>query len=306
MKLVFVMGPTAAGKSDLVFKLAQELNGAIVNCDSVQVYQALDIGSAKPTVEEMSQVPHFLYSYVPKGAKMTAGQYARDFYEQIEKIKDKYSLIFVVGGTGFYFQAIEKGMYPVLGIDPVLRDKIATHLKEDPLGLYELLKKQDPDYAQKISPQDHYRLGRAMEILWGEGKTVTQVKKDFENKEKNFPYPLLKLGVTLSKELLLLRVQQRTEKMLKKGLVKEVEDLIRAGWGSWEALSSVGYKETLAYLQGQYKSREELAKMITQGTMQLIKKQKTWFRRDPEIYWLEPDQYEIAFQKITDFQSQPY
>lgn len=304
MKLIFVQGPTAVGKSDLALRLAQEFSAAIVNCDSVQVYESLDIGSAKPAAQDMKKAPHFLYSYVPKGAKMTAGQYARDFYELLEKIKSQYSLIFVVGGTGFYFQALEKGMYPVLGVSQELRLKISQRLQSNPQDLYRELQERDPVYAQKISPQDHYRLGRAMEIIWGENKTVTQVKSEFENREKSLPYPLLKLGVHLSKPELQKRVEVRTQKMLNAGLIQEVQKLRQDGWGDWEALRSVGYKETMDFLDGRLGSQTDLEKIIIQGTMQLIKKQKTWFRRDNEIQWVEPDQYEISFQKVSLFQSE--
>ena len=301
MKVVFIQGPTAAGKSSLALKLAYEFHGAIINCDSVQVYRSLDIGSAKPTAEEMVLVPHYLYSYVPEGAKMTAGHFARDFHQCMNEIKDKFPVVFVVGGTGFYFLAVEKGMYSVKGQRPELRERIEVALKENPLAVYHELKAKDPEYAAKISPNDHYRITRAMEIIWGDGKTVTEAQKEFEKGGKDFPFPLMKLGVQLDREEYLPAVQRRTIEMLNRGLIDEVQALIQRGLGNWEALMTVGYHEALKFIRGEMSGADELLLAIVQSTMKLIKKQRTWFQRDKNIYWVRSDQYELARVKVSEF-----
>jgi len=287
--VIFVVGTTASGKSQWALEMAQNLSGSIVNCDSIQLYKSLDIGAAKPSREEMAIVPHYLYDYVPEGATMTAGNYSRDFFPCLENLPENHP-VFVVGGTGFYFQAIEKGMYPVRQTPSGIQQEIAEILKteEGAKKLYEEFQKIDPEAAQKIHARDHYRLGRAMELIRAEGKSVTQIQKEFSEAQAPFPYPLLKIGLRWDREVLRERVRLRTQKMLDAGLVEEVEVLLSRGLGEWPALQSVGYKEVLEYLRD-HKSREWLFENIIQNTMGLAKRQRTWFQRDSEIHWFEGD-----------------
>lgn len=300
--VIFVVGTTASGKSQWALEMAQSLSGAIVNCDSVQVYKSLDIGAAKPSPAERTLVPHFLFDYVPEGETMTAGVYARDFYACMKTLPEKQP-VFVVGGTGFYYQAIEKGMYPVRQTPPEIQKEVAEILKtpEGAQSLYEELQRRDPEAASKIHPQDHYRLGRAMELIRAEGKSLTQIQKEFAEKQTPFPYPLLKIGLRWEREELRRRVQSRTEKMLQAGLVEEVRALVARGFAGWAALQSVGYKEVLEYLKGG-RSEDWLREEIVQNTMGLAKKQRTWFQRDPEIRWFAGDQgLAPAFAAVQDF-----
>lgn len=290
MQIVFVVGTTASGKSALAMKWAEENKGAIVNCDSIQLYQELNIGSAKPSKEDFKKVPHFLFDVVKIGEDITAGEYSRLFFEQIEKIKNDFPSIYVVGGTGFYFQAIEKGMYPIGAADDAIKEAVEAELEteEGAARLYTELQRMDPEAARKIAPKDHYRLGRAIEIIRTHGKSVTAVKEEFANQVKPFPYPLKKYGIKMSKEELLPRVELRTEQMLKAGLLHEVKSLIARGYQDWSPLQSVGYKECLEFLNGEIASEKELKDKIIMNTMRLAKKQRTWFQRDQEIQWLTP------------------
>jgi tRNA dimethylallyltransferase len=290
MQIIFVVGPTASGKSALALSAAEKYSGAIINCDSIQLNQGLNIGSAKPSKHDFSRVPHFLFDVVPLGQEITAGEYSRLFFEQVEKIKNQFPSIFVVGGTGFYFQAIEKGMYPIGAANEDIKQAVEAELKTEAgaAQLYTELQKMDPEAAKKIAPKDHYRLGRAIEIIRTHGKSVTDVKKDFADQAKPFPYPLKKYGIKISKEELLPRVEQRTKQMLNRGLLDEVQFLIDAGYSHWSALQSVGYQECLEFLRGEISSRRELEEKIIMNTMRLAKKQRTWFQRDGEIQWLSP------------------
>ncbi len=296
MQVFFVVGTTASGKSALALHWAQKLGGAIVNCDSIQVYQGLDIGSAKPTAEERATVPHFLFDFVPVGEELTAGRYQRIFFETMTELENKFPYVFVVGGTGFYFQAIEKGMYPIGAARPDLIAEIEQELKtsQGAYGLYQELLQKDPQAASKISEQDHYRIARAIEMMRTHGKTVTEIKRSFEEQRKPFPYPLKKIGVRLERERLLLNVQQRTKKMLQSGLVNEVEELLallaQKNKSDWAPMRSVGYLECAQYLQQTNKADRDLSQLadsIVQSTMQLAKKQRTWFQRDKDIFWHE-------------------
>jgi tRNA dimethylallyltransferase len=287
MKVIFLVGPTAGGKSQLALKWAQQHGGAIINCDSVQVYQGLDVGSAKPTLAERGLCPHELFDYIPPGETITAGSYSRDFYEAIEKLKGRVPVAFVVGGTGFYFQAIEKGMYSIGASNPEVQRALELEIAAHPAALYQELVEKDPVAARKISPADHYRLGRALEIIRTHGRTLTAIQAEFEDKRQPFPYPLLKLGIKAEREQLLAKVKQRTAKMLEMGLLAEVEGLLKAGFREWSPLESVGYKEAKDYLTGRSSAQNEteLEGLITTATLQLAKKQRTWFQRDEAIHW---------------------
>lgn len=275
------MGPTAAGKSAWAMEQAGKLDAAIVNCDSIQVYKELDVGSSKPTAKEMSEVPHYLFDYVSYPQEMTAGQYTRDFFSEIKKINQK--ILFVVGGTGFYFQALEQGMYPVKQISEEVREKVKKDFQEKSFeSIYLWIKEKDPLYAAKISINDKYRIERAYELMVSENKTMTQVQEEFNQQKQKFPYPYLKVGVTGSKEELLPLVQRRTKKMLAEGLISEVQSLLKKGYKGWSPLESVGYKEVQEYLEKNLDVRW-LEDEINKNTMKLIKKQRTWFQRDKEV-----------------------
>lgn len=299
LKVVFVVGPTASGKSALALKWAQEFSGAIINCDSIQLFKSVDIGSAKPSAEEFQKVPHFLFDYVPPGQEMTAGEYRRDFFALLEKIEKKFPIVFVVGGTGFYFQAIEKGMYSIGKADQQTQEKVEAELEVlgGPERLHEELKKADPESAAKISINDHYRLGRAIEVIRYHGMPISEVKKKFENEVEPFPFPLLKLGIKASRQELEPGVLLRTKNMLAAGLIKEVEGLLEQNLENWAPLSSVGYLETVQFLKLKKASKnwpeieknelKNLQDLIVQNTLRLAKKQRTWFQRDQQIQWLK-------------------
>lgn len=293
MKVIFVVGTTASGKSELSLRLAQKFSGAIVNCDSIQVFKGLDIGSAKPSPQEFKTVPHFLFDFVETGKDITAGEYQRHFFECLEKIKDQFPVVFVVGGTGFYFQAIEKGMYSIGAADEIMKAQVEAELRETsgPERLHQELMRLDPASAEKISVNDHYRLGRAIEILRTHKKPLSEIKKEFEAQAPKFPYPLLKLGLQINKEALLPKVEKRTGKMLESGLIDEVKSLLAQGLEAWAPLASVGYYETVMHLKKEvgFLSMNELRDKIIQNTMRLAKKQRTWFRRDQDIHWLSLD-----------------
>lgn len=291
MNVIFVVGATGTGKSKLALELAEKDGGVIFNCDSVQCYSEVAIGAAKPSSQDLGRVPHHLYSFVKPPSEITVGQYHREFFLELEKVRSTgVQTIYVVGGTGFYFQALEKGLFPVSQTPPELKADIETWLSS-PEGLaegYRELQKLDPEAAAKISSADAYRIGRAFELIRHEKKSLSQIQKDFAAQAVPFPYPLKKIGLNLSREELAPRISARTQTMLAGGLIEEVESLLKRGLDEWAPLKSVGYKEAVQFIRDN-KSREWLVDEITLRTLQLAKKQKTWFKRDNEIEWLRPD-----------------
>lgn len=287
--VIFVVGATASGKSEWALRMAHEFGGVIVNCDSVQVYKKLNIGAAKPTKEEQSLVKHYLLDYVQPPQEMTAGVYSRDFYDCMEKMPPEIP-VFVVGGTGFYFMAIEKGMYPVLPVPAEIQKAVATELllPGGAARLHAELVEKDPEYGVKIHLSDSYRIGRAIELIRSQGKSVTQIQSEFAQAQREFPFPLLKIGPTWEREVLKERINLRTRKMLEMGLVKEVQGLLDEGLETWAPMSSVGYKEVVTFLKNEI-SEKELFEEIAKNTRQLAKRQRTWFQRDKDIHWFDGD-----------------
>ena len=321
------MGATAVGKTDLALELASLIQSkkqtavGILNGDSVQIYKELNIGSAKPDFSNYPDINFYLFNELKAPQTGTAGFFRKRAFETLQN-KLPEETIFIVGGSGFYLQALEKGMYPVeklslqkkmtdsqfknsnLNLDSpsilpshsdlsphsICYSRKSGNLKKKPQSpnqtnqLYQALKQKDPETAQQISPKDRYRVLRALDLMQTEGKTVSQIKKEF--KEQQLPWPYLKIGLQIPKEQLLKRVQERARAMLKKGLIEETQALAEKGFKSWKPLSSVGYKEALLYLEGKIK-RENLEGLIVSKTMQLAKKQKTWFKKDKNIQWLD-------------------
>lgn len=303
-KLIFILGPTASGKSNLAIEWAKKYQGVIFNCDSIQVFQELNIGSAKPNNDELKIVPHFLYDFLPPGSVLTAGEYLRYFSQALVTI-DQNTPVFVVGGTGFYFQALEHGMYDVQPTPPDLKKKVLEEINtEGGAGrLYQELQAFDPEYAAKINHQDHYRIARAIEIIRHEGKKVSEVMSASKKDLMDFDFEILKIGVRPTKEKLRENIRLRMIKMLDQGLIQETKTLVDAGFSNWSPLKSVGYKEVQIYLN-ENKSLDWLKEWIEIGTWQLAKKQMTWFKRDQKIHWLNPmdrAEVEVSEKLLMEF-----
>ena len=283
-RLIFLLGPTAVGKTDWALRWAEECSGAVVNGDSVQLYEGLNIGSAKPDFQKHPDIPHYLFGVVKAPEVWTAGDFRKNALKTLHKILPKQSA-FVAGGSGFYLQALEKGMYPVHTVS----ESVLQGLKKDSEGegpdfLYEELKKKDPELADQIHSRDHYRIFRALAVIRSEGRPLSEIKRGFSPSAS--PWPSCKVGLRISREELVKRVESRTREMLQRGLIEETESLLKKGLEGWRPLQSVGYRETVLFLKGQL-DREELFAQIVQSTLTLARKQKKWFQRDKEILWYD-------------------
>lgn len=282
-KAVFVVGPTASGKSGWALEQAEKHGGSIINIDSVQFYSGLIVGAAAPTDSEKARVPHYLYSYVSPPEEMTAGLYLRDFYKLIETEKDLKFPLFVVGGTGFYIQALYKGMFDVEPVPAEVRIQLESELAlTGAENLHRELLEKDPQ--SKIHVNDHYRLVRALEIIRHTGVTPTELQSKPAANKYEFPFQSIKVGFDFEKSEYVARVENRTKQMIVNGIIGETRAAMDAGFVDWAPMRSVGYRETLEFLSENH-SAEWLHSAIVQSTMQLIKKQKTWFKRDASVLW---------------------
>jgi tRNA dimethylallyltransferase len=313
--LLFVVGPTACGKSDIAVEIAEALRptaaAEIINCDSVQFFEGVDIGAAKPSADLLTRVPHHLIGHLPLGGEYTAGGFRRDALKLIEDRKQQASIetFIPVGGSGFYVQALEKGMYDVPLVSAEIRAQVESDSAEPGgwLKLYTELKTRDFSASEKIKPGDSYRILRAIEILRAHPRgTLTEIRAKFEASRPPSPFRVSKVGIFRPREILRERVTQRTRQMLKNGLIDEVKALREKGFKMWAPLSSVGYRETQDYLDGRLKL-EDLEPLIITSTMQLAKRQMTWFKRDLSIRWFDseagsraPVQYAITLMPEGD------
>lgn len=290
-EILFLLGPTGTGKSAVAVELALKNGFEIVNCDSHQVYKELNAGTAKPTLEQLMKVTHHLYSFVEVGEQFTAGQYRKKVFEFLdEQLRQNKSRFLFVGGSGFYVNTLLSEMYPVGAGEGKIREGVLKDFKEKGAQvLFEELTKKDPKYAEKIGPNDHYRMQRALEILRAGHDSVTEyqrlAKEHSKNPLREMGFQVSKIGIDLDKEELKVRLKKRAQEMIKGGLIEETQDFLKRGFKEWRPLSSVGYKEVQLYLSGQI-ALGDLADAITLSSSQLSKRQRTWFKRDTEIKWL--------------------
>jgi len=291
-RVLFLVGPTASGKSDAAVALAEATGAEIINCDSVQFFAGVDIGAAKPEPELLRRARHHLIGHVPVGHDYNAGDFRRDALRVIAGGGCRRFI--AVGGSGFYVQALEKGMYDVPEVAPAVRERLDREAAE-PGGLaklYDELAARDPRAAEKIDRNDRYRILRSLEVLRAHPtETLSEIRERFRAQEPPRAFLSEKMGLFCDRALLRERVTSRTRRMLASGLISEVENLraqIRAlGLGDWAPLRSVGYGEVQDFLDGKL-PRENLEQQIVTSTMQLAKRQMTWFKRDLATEWFAP------------------
>ena len=270
--ILCVVGPTASGKTKLALKLAHKYNGEIINCDSIQLYKGFDIGSAKPTKQERTEVPHHLIDHVSWEEPYDAFRYKDDATKVIADIHRRGKNAILCGGTGLYLRALFGEKYHDLPHDPKLRAQLVQRSNE---SLYLELIDRDPDRADQLHPNDHFRLARALEVALLTGKT-------FADQVAQNSAETVKTHTTLcqpSRELLHERIAERVDAMLMAGLVKEVEGLLAEGCPKEaKPMQSIGYKQVVDFLDGRIEGSELRDKIIF-ATRQYAKRQINWFKK---------------------------
>lgn len=301
--LLFLVGPTAAGKTALAIKLAKEFGAEIISSDSVQVYRELIIGSARPSPTELLEVRHHFVGHVSVADEYTAGTFEREALGLIGSNPNRSYI--VCGGSGFYVQALMKGMYPIEKADVEIQTRIERRIDAEGLpAVYRELVAKDSEAAKTIAEQDRYRIVRALEIMESQGgEKLSDIKRRFEDASR-FRFPGRKvatLGLKIDRTSLEVRIEARTARMLELGLLDEVKGLVDAGFSDRPALQSVGYRESLEHLKTPA-SLSDLRASIVKGTMRLAKKQRTWFARDPNTFWVDVErELDIASQFAFKF-----
>lgn len=287
-RLIAIVGPTAAGKSKLAVYLAIELHGEIVNADSRQVYRCMDIGTAKPGIEDMRAVPHHLYDIVNPDEIINLAEYQAKAYETINDIFERGRVPpILVGGSGLYIWAVLEGWkIPRVKPDVELRKRLEARASVEEEGhLYKELERLDLAAARRIDPRNLRRVIRALEICYAQGCQDTSCRKEPPD------FMSLIIGLKVERKQLYRRIDRRVEEMVERGLIGEVKSLIERGYSENNAaLSTVGYKEIIEHLRGKITFDEATAR-IKFETHRLVRKQLAWFReKDERITWLDADE----------------
>ena len=295
-KIVVVAGPTASGKSNLALNLAQELKGELICSDSMQVYRQMDIGTAKPTLKEQKLVQHHQLDLINPDEHYSAGQYERDTSRIIKQIQERSHLPIVVGGTGLYYRALMYGISNIPEIPESLRKEVLSWQEEHGTSYcWKQLQKHDPQGADRLHQNDTARILRSLEVVLATGTTLStfQLQQPFGEVR----YQFIAVALEWERQVLYERINQRTRKMLEFGWIAEVESLLSRYSPDLKPLQSIGYREIVQYLQNKLEW-EPLLQEIQKRTRQYAKRQMTWFSREAEIEWYQPDNDAAILAKI--------
>ncbi|MBI5417387.1 tRNA (adenosine(37)-N6)-dimethylallyltransferase MiaA [Candidatus Poribacteria bacterium] len=296
-ELIIIAGPTASGKSKLAIILAKKICAEIVSADSRQIYKFMDIGTAKPSHEELSLVPHHMIDIITPDKLYSAGEYKNNAEKIIDEILKKDKKVILVGGTGLYIKSITEGIFLSPARNDNKRDAYEKIIKEKGLSfLYEELKKCDPIAAKKIHVNDSVRIIRALEVYEETGMPISEFQTMHTQQSK---YSFKMFGLKSNKEELYNRINSRVDKMFTEGFLNEFNSLIEKGYNDKSpGLQGIGYKELLDYSSGKY-SLDEAIDHIKRNTRRYAKRQLTWFNHIPDISWFEANE-NANYDKIAD------
>lgn len=294
--LVILAGPTAVGKTALSIELAKALNGEIISADSMQVYRRMDIGTAKITKEEMQGVPHHLIDICEPTEEWNVMRFVKESERLIREIHERGHVPIVAGGTGFYIHALAYGAeFEEEETASELRKELEQWSTDD---LHNKLKELDPVSAEKIHPNNRKRVIRAVEYAMDTGHPISELNERLKQKES--PYALCYLVLNLPREILYDRIEKRIDIMLEQGLVDEVRKLKDEGCDrSMVSMKGLGYKEILAYLDGEC-SLDEAVTILKRDTRHFAKRQLTWWRGEAEAIFLEKTPEETLLERAVD------
>ena len=293
--LIIIQGATAVGKSRLAMKIAEELDSSIISADSRQVYKYLNIGTAKPSLEDQNRIKHHLIDLVKPDEEYNAGTFALDADRLIKEITTQKKTPIICGGTGFYIKALLNGIFRAPQIPTEIRQSLRRAAAEKGTEFfYNKLKMIDPDSARRINENDTNRIIRALEIFETTGKTITQLWEEDTKEKRN--YQAVNILITEDRNILYDRINNRVDKMMNNGLLNEMEGLVANGYKRTDpGLNTVGYKELFPLLEGE-KELVDCVDKIKQNTRNFAKRQLTWYRKID--FDLTLDSKSISFSNV--------
>jgi tRNA dimethylallyltransferase len=298
-KIVVIAGPTASGKTSLSVKLALELGAEVVNADSMQVYRGMNIGTAKPDMEERKGVVHHLLDVVAPDEEFDAAIYRSLAIPILKEIDAKGKLGLVVGGTGLYLKTLLGGLLSCPPKDSQLRASLREECEtRGSLHLHDRLRRVDPETAERIHPNDWVRITRALEIITLTGRTPSELSRAHGFRDRALE--ALKICLDVKREELYRRIDDRSEAMVEAGLIEETEALLKKGFSpGLKPMKALGYRHMVGYLKGDC-SIEEAVAALKRDTRRYAKRQLTWFRADTEYLWIEPKDFNVIVGKVVD------
>ncbi|AEV68354.1 tRNA (adenosine(37)-N6)-dimethylallyltransferase MiaA [Acetivibrio clariflavus] len=288
--VIVILGPTASGKTKLSIELAKDIDGEIVSADSMQIYKYMDIGTAKPTEEEKQGIKHHLIDEITPDEEFSVARFQQLAVKYIDDIINRGKVPIVCGGTGLYIDSL---IYNIEFGDTICDWELRERLKKEALEkgneyLHNKLKEIDPEAAEKIHMNNVKRVIRAIEVYTYTHKTISMLQKESRNNPSKYRFTVF--GLTMGREKLYERINQRVDKMIEKGLVQEVKKLIEMGYDkSTIAMQGIGYKEILSYLRGET-SFDEAVYLLKRNTRRYAKRQFTWFKRMEDVHWINLDE----------------
>jgi tRNA dimethylallyltransferase len=302
-RVVVVTGPTASGKTQLAIEIALRFGGEIVNADSMQVFRHMDIGTAKPTLQERARVPHHLFDIVTPDVPYSAGRYARQARECARTIHAADHIVVLTGGTGLYIRSFLEGLIDSGPPDPELRERLETEheraVKEnDRYRLHERLRSNDPDAAARIHPNDARRTIRALEILEGVGRAASVVRDEHAFADR--PFSHLHLALDPGREVVNERIDARCQGMIDQGLLREVRELRRRYGPELRPMQAIGYRHMNPVVDGS----DTLANAVLamqQDTRHFARRQRTWLRAIDDVVWLDPREEKEVLERVERF-----
>ena len=296
-KVIVICGPTASGKTTLSIQLAQKINGEIISSDSMQIYKDMNIGTAKPDKQEMQGIKHYLLDFVEPNQRYSVADYKKDAENAIEDILQKGKVPIIVGGTGLYVDSLIYGIeYPNIEFDENYRKELERRVEKEGLEkLYEKAKKIDPQAMKKISRNDQKRILRVLEIYNATGKTKTE--QEIESRKNEVKYDYKVFAINMDREKLYDRINKRVDIMIQKGLIEEVENLLKKYNEFPTAMQGLGYKEVVEYIQGKV-LKEDMIENIKRESRRYAKRQITWFKKNKQTIWIGPNDLQMILNEI--------
>ena len=293
--LILIVGPTAVGKTDLCINLAKKFNTEIISCDSRQFYREMNLGTAKPTKQELEQVPHHFINSLSIEDSYDVKMFEKDAIALLEELFKNHHLVIMTGGSGLFADAVVDGLDEMPALDPSIREGVIQDYEAKGLEfLQEEVKRNDPEYFEKVDQNNPQRLMRALEIFRGTGKPFSSFRV---KSKKERPFKTLKIGLERDREELYSRIDFRMDQMIEAGLFDEADALF--GKRHLNALQTVGYSEIFGFMEGKY-DKEEAIRLLKRNSRRYAKRQLTWFRRDPEITWFHPQEESKIIKWISD------
>lgn len=281
-RILVIVGPTAVGKTGVSILLAERLGTEIISADSMQIYRGMDIGTAKPSPEDMARVKHHMIDIVEPSKRFSAGEYLEMVKEIIGALHEQGKVPLIVGGTGLYIKALTRGIFEAPSADGELRKNLLDEERKKKGSLYNRLSELDPERAAQLEAGDLRRIVRALEVILLTGRRMSEM---FVKDTRPLQAEFIKIGLKRARSELYEIINRRVEEMFKRGLVEEVRRLLEKS-PSETPLQAIGYKETIGYLNGEM-NYKELVEVVKKATRRYAKRQFTWFRKEEGIRWVD-------------------